>query len=813
MAQVDSLEIQISASSKVAEQSLDSLVATLEKLRSQLGYSTESAKKFGNSSTYFNNLNNSLKSSTKHTRSLASMFGKFYANFFLVVRGMKSLWSSIESTADYVEAFNYYTVSFGKVASKWDEDWEKYGDENAKNYGNAFVKELNTTFEKLSGVSFDPKTGLLSSTGLKNLGLNLQEVTQYAAQLGSMMDAVGQSGQTTLATTNAFVKLAGDISSLYNIDYSSAASSLRSVLQGQSRAGYKFGWDTTMASLQATADKLDLSKAVSEMSQMEKQQLRILVILEQSRVAWGDQSNTIKTLANQIRMFKNNLKEAGMILGQLFVPLMQKIIPIVNGVTIAIKDMLSSLATLFGIKIEDTGQGFTEMEDDLTGIEDGFDSATESAKKFKSQLQGFDKLNVLSTSTSGTAGSLNNTIDLTQQILEATKEYESVWNAAYEKMENKAQQWAKTIEKSFGNVKKLFKDISVGDWFAVGQDVSNLVSGLFDYFSKAIEKVNWKKLGQNIGRFLHGVDWKKVLRSVGNFLTKLWDAAVDLFSESFAAAPFETALLTALGLLTFTPLGTFLATNIANSWTTAMGTKAISDTVAAGLSSSLGSEAAKSALVFQANSLGTLFANTFVGALGIISAWFKKNAEDEEWELREKVAEYQSQGYDKSTARDKAAAESGNKYFDKVGLYSYDVETAQAKVEYEQGEMLRKFLKKLGSGFEDIFENMKSNPLWYMGYATGGFPEDGWFRASHGEYFGKFDDGTSVIANNKQIIGGIANGVRDANAEQNALLREQNQLLRQILEKDTGISSRDVFNAVRSENKAYINRNGVSALA
>ena len=98
-------------------------------------------------------------------------------------------------------------------------------------------------------------------------------------------------------------------------------------------------------------------------------------------------------------------------------------------------------------------------------------------------------------------------------------------------------------------------------------------------------------------------------------------------------------------------------------------------------------------------------------------------------------------------------------------------------------------------------------------YKDGGFPEDGWFRASKGEYFGSFDDGTSVIANNNQIISGISNGVKSANAEQNALLREQNALLRQILAKDVGISTRDIFNAVRSENREYINRNGESAFA
>lgn len=426
-------------------------------------------------------LNRASNSATRARSSfggLASAIGKFYATYFLFFRAFNGLWKSINMTADYVEAFNYYTVSLGKVASRWDADWENYADDNARNYANRFVTTLNSTFSKLSGVSYDPKTGLLSETGLTNLGLNLQQVTQYAAQLSSMMDAVGQSGETTLATTNAFVKLAGDISSLYNIDYQQAADKIRSVLQGQSRAGYGFGWDTTMAALQATADRLDLSKPVSEMAQWEKQQLRILTILEQSRVAWGDQSNTINTLANQIRIFKNNIAEAGMLLGQLFVPLMTKLMPIINGVTIAIKRLLSSIATLLGIEIKDVGQGFSDMEDDIVGIEDSFDNATAAAKKFKTYTLGIDELNIQpeqADSSGSGGGGIGGGIDLTDEILEATSEYEKVWQEAFDKMENRAQEFADRIEEFFKPITEPFANL---DWETITKNLSDFAKAL-----------------------------------------------------------------------------------------------------------------------------------------------------------------------------------------------------------------------------------------------------------------------------------------------------------------------------------------------
>ena len=73
--------------------------------------------------------------------------------------------------------------------------------------------------------------------------------------------------------------------------------------------------------------------------------------------------------------------------------------------------------------------------------------------------------------------------------------------------------------------------------------------------------------------------------------------------------------------------------------------------------------------------------------------------------------------------------------------------------------------------------------------AEGGFPETGQMfiaREAGAEMVGNIGRRTAV-ANNDQIVSGIAGGVAQANEEQNALLREQNSLLRAILEKDSGV--------------------------
>ena len=80
--------------------------------------------------------------------------------------------------------------------------------------------------------------------------------------------------------------------------------------------------------------------------------------------------------------------------------------------------------------------------------------------------------------------------------------------------------------------------------------------------------------------------------------------------------------------------------------------------------------------------------------------------------------------------------------------------------------------------------------LTLIAKANGGFVDSGDIFVANengsAEMIGSFGHSTAV-ANNDQIVAGIASGVEAANAEQNALLRQQNELLRGILAKDATV--------------------------
>lgn len=87
--------------------------------------------------------------------------------------------------------------------------------------------------------------------------------------------------------------------------------------------------------------------------------------------------------------------------------------------------------------------------------------------------------------------------------------------------------------------------------------------------------------------------------------------------------------------------------------------------------------------------------------------------------------------------------------------------------------------------------------------AGGGYVNEGEMfiaREAGPEMVGRIGSRTAV-ANNDQIVQGIASGVASAQSTQNALLREQNSLLRELVNKGTGITTGSIASAFERMNR------------
>ena len=469
---IDELQIQIQASAKGANSSVTALTKRLEKLSNvisgidakkvnNLGIGLNSVGRGGNTASA--GLNKTATSATKAAKSfdgLASAFGKFYATYFLFIRGAKGIWRNIESSMDYVETSNYFSVALGQIGQQF----EEAGYESAELYTEALTSELSDLNRKLTGYTLG-ESGEAIFGGNVGLGMDIEQMMNFQAKTLAVTNSVGLLGETSINTAKAISMLAGDLSSLTNTDLKSVMTNLSSGLIGQSRSLYKFGIDITANTLQQYALAEGIEKSVSEMTQAEKMQLRLLAILDQSNVAQTDLATTINSVANQYRVFNQQVDNTGRTLGNLFLPIVQNVLPYVNGLIIALNNLFTSLGfEIYGETwLEDLQQGISGgVQEDFEDLGGSVDDATESLEEFKKGVRGFDELKVLTGGASvgsGIVGELEGQIDLTESITQAVADYENSWNEAFATAENKASEFAKQLTEDFDGVAEMFEKI------------------------------------------------------------------------------------------------------------------------------------------------------------------------------------------------------------------------------------------------------------------------------------------------------------------------------------------------------------------
>lgn len=488
-----------------------------------------------------------ITNSTNKSKSLSQIWGSFYASFFPIIRGLKALWKSVEKSMDYIETYNYYSVTLDKIGKEFANQYQEYGYKSADEYADSFKSRLNELTKKMTGYEVDGD-GVLNLTDGKNLSIDPQQLMNYQASIAALTNSVGLVGENSVNTAKALSMLAADMSSFKNVDLSTVMTNFQSGLIGQSRALYKYGIDITNATLQTYAYKYGLETAVSEMTQADKMQLRLLAILDQSKVAWGDQANTINSVANQYRIMKQQASNVARAIGNLLTPVIQAALPAINGLLIALQKLTVFIGGLLGIDFSRIMDGISsgygsemdELADDIDSVTDGYDDADSAAKKLQRTILGFDQINKLnddsdsSSSDSGDGGAGG--IDLSNEIAAALAEYEAVWNEAFEKSVNEAQEYADKICAVFSNMWAMIK---AGDYEGLGEYIAGAVDSVFE---KIHSVFNWKTTGLWITEFVDGycitingivdnVNWQNIGNAIGDGIDVITNSMYLYFTE------------------------------------------------------------------------------------------------------------------------------------------------------------------------------------------------------------------------------------------------------------------------------------------
>jgi hypothetical protein len=239
------------------------------------------------------------------------------------------------------------------------------------------------------------------------MGIDPAEWMRNQGVFNTIIAGFGVAGDKAAFMAKNLTQLGYDLASFYNIDFESAMQKVQSGISGELEPLRRLGYDLSVARLEQERLNLGIDKSVSSMTQAEKSQLRYYAMMTQVTQVQGDMARTLENPANMLRVLRAELEQAARAVGNIFIPILTKVLPIAIAVASALQEIIAAIATLFGITVKSPkwGDAIGSASAGSGAIADNMDSAAGSAKELKRYLAGFDELNVLPDQNQGGSGS------------------------------------------------------------------------------------------------------------------------------------------------------------------------------------------------------------------------------------------------------------------------------------------------------------------------------------------------------------------------------------------------------------------------
>lgn len=490
----------------------------------------------------------SFNKAQKKTFSLASMFGKMYASYFLVIRAFRGIGGAIENASKLTEVGNVVATVFGEEK----EVLEDFADTAIMNFGMA----------ELSAKQFASRFQAMGSA----MGLTNKQVAQANEFLDSelqgqkrIVDGVADSyenlGKSTADMSINLTKLVADYASFYDVDYEDVAKDFEAIFTGQTRPMRAYGIDLTNATLKEWALKEGLDADIESMTQAEKTMLRYQYTLAHSGKVMNDFAITADSWANVIRNIGQLMTQIGVKMGSglinIFKPALIGFRDFLNTFLGLAEKGMNAVGKLLGwqIKLDEVG---VSMEDEMSDYADDLGDAAGNAKKLNTQLRAIDELNNLTSPNKSGSGS--GVLDLSAGASGATGggiRFEEVPGV----FESDIESWKELGERIRDKILEGFNTIQWGDISgkvklnALG--FANLINGLlepdeaketlggafgkfiaeginlgFDWIVTFTKDLEWEQVGGNIADFVNNlfenIDAKDMADTVDNLVDGIW---------------------------------------------------------------------------------------------------------------------------------------------------------------------------------------------------------------------------------------------------------------------------------------------------
>jgi len=314
------------------------------------------------------NTNNLASANNTASKSYVNLAAKIGVAYVALRRIATVIASWITESNSYIENLNLFTVSMGEYAAQA----QKYAE----------------TVADIMGI--DP------GEWMRNQGIFMTLATGF----GVVSDRAYTMSQN-------LTQLGYDLSSFFNISFEDSFQKLQSGISGELEPLRRLGFDLSVARLQQEALNLGIQKSVNLMTQAEKAELRYYAIMTQVTSAQGDMARTLNAPANQLRVLKAQVTQCARALGNIFIPVLNAVLPYAIALAKALRLVADAIANLFGFALPEVDYGgLTTAAGGASDIEDSLGNAANEAKKVKQNLLGIDELNIISPDSSdGGSGS------------------------------------------------------------------------------------------------------------------------------------------------------------------------------------------------------------------------------------------------------------------------------------------------------------------------------------------------------------------------------------------------------------------------
>ncbi len=406
--------IKLNVASNVDTKGLDKLVKSLKSMKTGAGNVREltselknlkaTLKDVGKGSTdvdiKIRKSGEAAEKSSKGFDKMATKVGTTAIKLTALMVGLRKFATLISNgileSMNYTETLNLFTVSMGEYA------------DSAKKYAEYAGEALG----------IDPaefmRNQAMFNTVIKGFGVGAdaaaymsQNVTQLAYDMASLDNITIEEAMQKLNSA-----IAGELEPVRRVGYDLSQGRLTQMAQDPANyANMTFSINEQTGAIEANTEAYESnSNAVianyNDMTQAEKVQLRYIALMKQVPWTQQDLARSLNDPANQLRIFKAQLVQTSRALGNVFIPVLNQVLPYLQAGAMMLKEWLNYLAALAGYELPDMSDRAwidSDVTDAYDDIADDMGSAAGSAKKLKDYLIGIDELNVLNPDD-GTSG-------------------------------------------------------------------------------------------------------------------------------------------------------------------------------------------------------------------------------------------------------------------------------------------------------------------------------------------------------------------------------------------------------------------------